>query len=41
MGLVNTVVPYAELEAETIRWAQDILKHSPLAIRLLKSTHEC
>jgi naphthoate synthase len=37
MGLVNTVVPVAELEAEGIKWAQEILGHSPLAIRCLKS----
>jgi len=37
MGLVNTVVPVAELEAEGLKWAGEILGHSPLAIRLLKS----
>ncbi|HEY3586044.1 MAG TPA: enoyl-CoA hydratase-related protein, partial [Myxococcaceae bacterium] len=37
MGLVNTVVPLAELEAETIRWCQEMLQLSPLALRLLKS----
>ena len=37
MGLVNTVVPVAELEPEGIKWAREILQHSPLAIRLLKS----
>lgn len=37
MGLVNKVVPVAELEAEGIRWAQEILTKSPLAIRCLKS----
>jgi len=37
MGLVNTVVPVAELEAEGVKWAGEILGHSPLAIRLLKS----
>ena len=37
MGLVNTVVPVAELEAEGVRWATEILEKSPLAIRLLKS----
>jgi len=37
MGLVNTVVPYADLERETVQWAGEILKHSPLSIRLLKS----
>ena len=37
MGLVNTVVPVAELEAEGVKWAGEILQKSPLAIRLLKS----
>ena len=37
MGLVNTVVPVAELEAETVSWAREILRHSPLALRLLKA----
>jgi naphthoate synthase len=37
MGLVNTVVPVGELEAEGVAWANEILAKSPLAIRLLKS----
>jgi naphthoate synthase len=37
MGLVNAVVPVAELEAEGVKWANEILEKSPLAIRLLKS----
>jgi len=37
MGLVNTVVPVARLEAEGLAWAGEILEKSPLAIRLLKS----
>ena len=37
MGLVNTVVPVAQLEAEGVKWANEILEKSPLAIRLLKS----
>jgi naphthoate synthase len=37
MGLVNTVVPVAELEAEGVAWAREILAKSPLAIRCLKS----
>lgn len=37
MGLVNTVVHVAELEAEGVKWAREILGNSPLAIRLLKS----
>ena len=37
MGLVNTVVPVADLEAEGVKWAGEILGHSPLAIRCLKA----
>jgi len=37
MGLVNAVVPVARLEDEGIKWAKEILGHSPLAIRCLKS----
>ncbi len=37
MGLVNTVVPLKKLEAETLKWAREILQHSPLALRCLKS----
>jgi naphthoate synthase len=37
MGLVNCVVPLAELEATGVAWARQILEHSPLAIRCLKS----
>lgn len=37
MGLVNTVVPYKDLEKETVQWCKEILQHSPLAIRCLKS----
>ncbi len=37
MGLVNKVVPVEELEAEGVRWAQEILKKSPIAIRCLKA----
>ncbi len=37
MGLVNAVVPLADLEAETIRWCREILANSPLAIRCLKA----
>lgn len=38
MGLVNTVVPYAELETETVKWAREILAQSPLALRCLKAS---
>lgn len=37
MGLVNTVVPYENLEAETIKWCNEILEKSPLSIRCLKA----
>jgi naphthoate synthase len=37
MGLVNTVVPLDEIEEETIKWAQEILQMSPIALRFLKS----
>jgi len=37
MGLVNAVVPVAGLEAEGLKWADEILGQSPLAIRCLKS----
>ena len=36
MGLVNTVVPLAELEATTIQWCREMLKLSPTALRFLK-----
>ena len=36
MGLVNEVVPLADLEAETVRWARELLAKSPLALRMLK-----
>ncbi len=38
MGLVNTVVPLAELERETVRWCREMLALSPLSLRLLKSS---
>lgn len=37
MGLVNCVVPYDDLEKETLQWCREILQHSPLALRCLKS----
>lgn len=37
MGLINKVVPVAQLEAEGVAWAKDILQRSPLAIRCLKA----
>lgn len=37
MGLVNKVVPLEKLEEEGVAWARQILQHSPMAIRVLKS----
>jgi naphthoate synthase len=37
MGLVNTVVPVKDLEAETVSWCREMLRHSPMALRLLKA----
>jgi naphthoate synthase len=37
MGLVNTVVPLAQLEAETVRWCREMLALSPVALRCLKA----
>ena len=37
MGLVNTVVPLAELERETVKWCLEMLEKSPLALRCLKA----
>jgi naphthoate synthase len=36
MGLVNVVVPLAELEATTIQWCREMLQQSPTALRFLK-----
>lgn len=38
MGLVNKVVPLDKLEETYVAWANKILKKSPLAIRMLKSS---
>ena len=37
MGLVNTVVKLDSLEQETLKWCREILNHSPIALRCLKS----
>ena len=37
MGLVNAVVPLAQLEAETVQWCREILANSQMAIRCLKA----
>ena len=38
MGLVNTVVPLAQLEEETVKWCREMLELSPFALRLVKSS---
>lgn len=38
MGLVNAVVPLPQLEEQTVRWCQEMLEKSPLALRMLKSS---
>lgn len=37
-GLVNQVVPLADLETETVQWAREMLDLSPLALRMLKAS---
>ena len=38
MGLVNTVVPFDDLEAETVQWCREMLQLSPFALRLVKAS---
>jgi naphthoate synthase len=38
MGLVNTVVPLARLEDETVAWCREMLAVSPFSLRLLKAS---
>jgi naphthoate synthase len=38
MGLVNHVVPFENLETETLQWCREMLEHSPLALRCLKAS---
>jgi naphthoate synthase len=38
MGLVNAVVPLAELEVETVTWCREMLGHSALALRMIKAS---
>jgi naphthoate synthase len=38
MGLVNTVVPLADLEQETVAWCREMLAMSPFALRLVKAS---
>ena len=37
MGLVNKVVPLDKLEDEVVEWAEAMMKHSPLALRMIKA----
>ena len=37
MGMVNTVVTLEKLEEETLQWSREMLQHSPMALRCLKS----
>lgn len=37
MGLVNTVVPLDDLESETLKWCREMMQHSPMALRCLKT----
>jgi len=37
MGLVNTVVPLARLEEETMQWCREMLQLSPMALRCVKA----
>ena len=36
MGMVNAVIPHADLEATAYEWAQEILAKSPTSIKMLK-----
>ena len=38
MGLVNTVVPLEKLEEETLKWSREMLQHSAIALRCIKSS---
>lgn len=37
MGMVNKVVPPAQLEDEVVAWAEEMLERSPLALRMIKA----
>lgn len=37
MGMVNTVVPLAKLEEETVNWCREIMQLSPMAIACIKA----
>jgi len=38
MGLINAVVPLADLETETVGWCREMLQLSPFALRLMKAS---
>jgi naphthoate synthase len=38
MGLINAVVPLADLERETVQWCREMLAVSPFSLRLLKAS---
>ena len=37
MGMVNKVVPLEQLEDECVSWAQQMMQHSPIALRMIKA----
>ena len=37
MGLVNKVVPLEQLEDTTVEWCNKIIRHSPIALRMIKA----
>jgi naphthoate synthase len=38
MGMINAIVPLADLETETVKWCREMLQMSPFALRLLKAS---
>ena len=38
MGLVNAVVPTADLQTEAVAWCREMATMSPLSLRLLKAS---
>ena len=36
MGMVNKVVPLSQLEDECVSWAEEMMEHSPIALRMIK-----
>src|SRR5210317_716130 len=37
MGLVNKVVPFDQLEDTTVEWCRKTMRHSPIALRMIKA----